>query len=423
MINPDRSVLTGGVPAETARILVVDDNHDMKVTMGAPTTVKSSRNRATVLCVDDEPEILAGISLHLRRKFEVITAVGGASGLEVLGSRRDISVVLSDMRMPGMDGATFLARVRQAAPDTVRMLLTGQTDLDSAIAAINEGQIFRFLTKPCPPERLVGAFEAASEQHALITAERVLLEQTLRGSIRMLTDVLSLANPQAFGRASRLKDRAVELASAAGLASLWQIEVAAMLSQIGCVSLPAATTEKLYFGRPLSSEEQSLADRLPAMATALLAHIPRLDEIRACLLNQSKHFDGSGQPANGLRGESLPAGSRVLKIVTDFDVLEARGDELAVSLATLRGREGEYDPRLLEVFTTLRGDNGHRHDVREIPLRMVQTGMTFVEDVTTAAGALLLPRGYEITEGLLERIRKFQVAGNVRVLVGSGRHE
>jgi response regulator RpfG family c-di-GMP phosphodiesterase len=389
--------------------------------MAAPTTVKGSKSRAAVLCVDDEPNILEGISLHLRRKFEVITAVGGPAGLEVLAARRDIAAVLSDMRMPGMDGAAFLGHVRQAAPDAVRMLLTGQTDLKSAIAAINEGQIFRFLTKPCPPEHLVGAFDAAVEQHSLVTAERVLLEQTLRGSIRMLTDLLSLANPQAFGRAARLKDRATELAKAAGLTAIWQIEVAAMLSQIGCVSLPAATTEKLYYGRPLTPEEQAMANRLPAMADALLAHIPRLEEIRASLLHQSKHFDGSGLPAGPLRGEGIPVGARVLKIVVDFDVLEARGDEVAVALDTLRGRAGRYDPQLLETFARLRGDGTPRHEVREIPLRSVQAGMTFVEDVTTAAGALLLPRGYEVTEGLVERIRNFQVPGNVRVMVRSGK--
>src|SRR6202041_2738668 len=181
------------------------------------------------------------------------------------------------------DGAAFLEQARQTRPDAVRMLLTGHVDIETAVLAVNRGQIFRFLTKPCPTAELVEAFDRAVEQHRLITAERVLLEQTLRGSIKMLTDVLSLANPAAFGRATRVKTQAVELATKAGLEKTWQIEVAAMLSQIGGLTLPAATVDKLYYGEPESAEERLMADRLPAVADSLLGNIPRLEEVRACL--------------------------------------------------------------------------------------------------------------------------------------------
>ena len=379
--------------------------------------------RIPILCVDDEPNLLEGIALHLGRKYAVTTAVGGAAGLEALEKNLGTTVVLSDMRMPGMDGAAFLSRVRQVAPDAVRMLLTGQTDIDSAIAAVNEGQIFRFLTKPCPPDRLLGAFEAATEQHRLITAERVLLEQTLRGSVKMLTDVLSLTNPMAFGRATRIKNYATELAKAMEINEVWQIEVSAMLSQIGCVTLPQATVDKLYHGRPLAPDEQLGADRLPAIADGLLAHIPRLEVVRAFLVNQTKRFDGTGPPPNRLREESIPIGARVLKIASDFDMLETQGNEVSVALDTMRGREGFYDPRLLDGFAALRGSNAQRYEVREIPLSSVIEGMTFAEDVKTETGALVLSRGYEVTEGLLERIRKFPVKGNVKVNVRVGPRE
>ena len=98
--------------------------------------------------------MLAGLKLHLRRHFKVLTAESGQRGLELLKERGPFGVVLSDMRMPGMNGAEFLAEVHRLYPLTTRMLLTGYADLDSAIAAINEGQIFRFLTKPVPPSRL-----------------------------------------------------------------------------------------------------------------------------------------------------------------------------------------------------------------------------------------------------------------------------
>src|ERR1700690_3969334 len=163
--------------------------------------------------VDDEPNVLEGLSLTLRRGYEVVLAGSGEAGLDVLTRDPTIAAVVSDMRMPGMDGATFLGKARAVLPDATRLLLTGQAELALAIAAINEGRIFRFLTKPCPPPVLVAAVEAGVELHRLVTSERVLLEQTLRGSIQMLTDVLALAAPTAFGQAVRIQRYARDLAS------------------------------------------------------------------------------------------------------------------------------------------------------------------------------------------------------------------
>ncbi|MBI6546352.1 MAG: response regulator, partial [Cyanobacteria bacterium NC_groundwater_1444_Ag_S-0.65um_54_12] len=145
-----------------------------------------SSDRLKILCVDDETQILAGLAWHLRRQYEMIAALNAPAGLEALERDGSIAIVLSDMRMPGMDGAAFLSRVRQVAPDAARILLTGHADLEVAINAVNEGQIFRFLTKPCPPPVLLAAVNAAAEQYRLITAERVLLGQTLGGSIKAL---------------------------------------------------------------------------------------------------------------------------------------------------------------------------------------------------------------------------------------------
>jgi response regulator RpfG family c-di-GMP phosphodiesterase len=219
------------------------------------------------------------------------------------------------MRMPEMDGAEFLSRVRERTPDVPRILLTGQSDMAQAIAAVNHGQIFRFLTKPCPAETLLAALRAAVEQQRLVTAERVLLEQTLRGSIKALIDVMSLANPLAFGRALRLKQHAAELVAALGLPGAWHIEVAAMLSQVGCVTLPPATQAKLYHGQVLSAEEMAMAEHLPRLAVQLLENIPRLDSVLAILAAQQSNYDGSGNLPGAPRGEAIPLGARVLKIV------------------------------------------------------------------------------------------------------------
>ncbi|MEA2639519.1 MAG: hypothetical protein QOF51_913 [Chloroflexota bacterium] len=361
--------------------------------------------QATILMVDDEPNLLAGLTRILGRHFKVTTAVGGPAGLEAIERAGPFEVVVSDMRMPGMDGATFLGHVRRMTPDTTRMLLTGQTDIQSAIAAVNEGQIFRFLSKPCDSTVLVKSLEAAAEQYRLVTSERVLLEQTLLGSIKALTEVMALADPLAFGRATRAQQYVSQLADGLESKDRWQLDVAAMLSQIACITLPRETQAKVYYGRALTDGEQVLVDRLPAVASKLLANIPRLEPVRQILTYREKRFDGSGQPRDSVRGEQIPWGARVLKIVLDFDVLQSQGLSAQVAMDALRGRLGWYDREILETFAALRGATARSNEVREISIREVSSGMVFVDDVKTTSGTLLIARGHEISPELLERIR------------------
>ena len=188
--------------------------------------------KARILCVDDQPNVLAALERTLRERHDVVTAVGAAAGLTRLERAGPFADVVSGLSMPGMDGVAFLGRVRQRAPETVRVLLTGQADVTGAMAAVNEGQIFRFLLKPCAPDALGKALSAAVEQHRLVTAERVLLEQTLHGCIKALTDLLAIAQPASFGRASRLKRLVERLAVELGVPDRWQVEIAALRSQV-----------------------------------------------------------------------------------------------------------------------------------------------------------------------------------------------
>src|SRR5262249_12720075 len=145
-----------------------------------------------------------------------------------------------------------------------------------------------FLTKPCPPPSLLGAFRAAVEQNRLLSAERVLLEQTLHGSIRTLMDVLSLTQPLAFGRASRLRRHVGALAQQLALESAWQIEVAAMLSQIGYVTLAPETVSRLHHGEALTDDERQRLARMPQIVEGLIGNIPRLEGVRAIVAGQNQ---------------------------------------------------------------------------------------------------------------------------------------
>jgi len=361
-----------------------------------------------VLLVDDEPHVLAGLCRHLRRRFDAVSAVGSPAGLDALRREGPFAVVVSDLRMPEMDGIAFLARVRQEAPDTVRILLTGHADIHDAVALVNTVNVFRFLRKPCPPEELLASLEAAVEQHRLLTAERVLLEQTLHGSIKALTDLLALVNPAAFGKAQRAKRLVERVAIHMQVPNRWQIEIAAMLSQVGTIVLAPNTVEKLHHGDTLTEAERANASRLPRIAADLIAQIPRLEEVREILLNYEKRTDGTGTnaaPTNEASSYELPIGARILKAALDLDTLEGTGMPPDVSIATLRSRAGRYDPAVLEALEAVRGAAHLEINVLEVPLREVRPGMVFVNEVKTRAGLLLIARGQEVTRGLVERLQ------------------
>jgi CheY-like chemotaxis protein len=350
-----------------------------------------------ILCVDDEPLVLEGLALTLRRRYAVTTATSGAQGLACLAAQPATAVVLSDMRMPGMDGVAFLRQARQQAPDAVRLLLTGQADLEASIAAINEGQVFRFLSKPCPPPAMLAAVDAAAEQHRLVTAEKVLLEQTLHGSIQMLIELLTLTSPAVFGRATRLKQRVNALAERLKLEDRWQVEVAAMLSQLGYVTLPP---------------EQAMVARLPEVTEQLLGHIPRLEGVRAILAGAAWPARPLDPRLTGALRATVERGVQLLSLALDADGLEARGQPPDLVLATLRARVGRHDPTVLAALAALLGDTPLV--VRELALTGLISGMVFAEDVKLINGTLLVARGFEVTPSFLERMRNIR-PGTVQV--------
>lgn len=376
----------------------------------------STPARPRILCVDDDANVLEAIGRHLRREAHVFTALRGEQALRLIEGPEPFQVIVADCQMPGMNGIELLERCRASVPDTVRILLTGQADMEAAMAAVNAGSIFRFLWKPCPVTELRKALEAAVRQYQLVTSERVLLEETLRGCIRALTDILALASPAAFGRGMRVRAYVTEVADALAVGDRWLLEVTAMLSQIGSVTLPADTQDKHYHGKVLSAEEEDMVARVPAAAAQLLGRIPRLEPVQEILRYQEKNFDGSGLPVDDVIGEDIPWGARMLKIAVHYDVLEMQGLAPAVALETLRGRVGAYDSQLLEVFRQRRGEPRPRHAVREVSLAGLASGMVFAEDVWTLGGVFLIARGQAITPGLLLRLHNMAQRGSLQPL-------
>jgi response regulator RpfG family c-di-GMP phosphodiesterase len=301
------------------------------------------------------------------------------------------------MRMPQMRGADFLRSARLVAPDAVRMLLTGHADLQEAIRAVNGARLFRFLTKPCDSQELMRACAAALGQHRLQTAERVLLEETLRGSVEALAEVLALTNPAAFGRAGRVKALAGKLAHAAELSNWWEVEVAATLAHIGAVTLPQTTAEKLYAGAPLTEDESAMVSRVPLITRQLLSKIPRLEGVLEIL---NKYKDELGDQTTGSES-AVPAGARVLRIAVDYAELESGGADSSVALGAMRSRTS-YDRVLIDAFATVIGVGPA--EVREVRVRELLAGMSLADDVRSVRGELLVARGQNVTERLIERL-------------------
>jgi len=365
-----------------------------------------------ILCVDDDPNILQAYQRALRKRFQIEIALGGKEALRAVVDQGPYAVIVADMQMPGMNGVELLKRVKQHAPDTVRMMLTGNADQQTALEAVNEGHIFRFMTKPCPPERFAGALEAGLAQYHLITAERQLLSRTLSGSVKVLTDVLSLVNPAAFGRASRVRRLVGQVCRELKLEKSWMIEIAAMLSQIGCVTIPEATLAKVHRGEELSYAESQAFQEHPRVAGELLVNVPRLENVAEIITYQEKRYDGEGYPPDDRSGKQIPLGSRILKVALDFDTLVSAGSSSQVALAEINDRKDWYDPDVVVALRNALKITGS-HVIRRVRVSGLVDGAILADDVKTVLGTLLCAKGQEVTSSM--RARLINYSANVGI--------
>lgn len=359
-----------------------------------------------ILFVDDDEVILAAICSQLRHHFAFDMAPNAEKALALLESGGPYAVIVSDMHMPDMDGITLLERARALCPDIVRIMLTGVADLQTAIDAVNRGSIFRFLTKPWPPDVLVAAVSAGIEQYRLITSERLLLERTLIGSVQVLTEILSLANATAFRRTAAIRDYVRHIAAQLRLPNAWQIELAAALSQIGCVSLPEETLRKVYLGGALTADERELYARHFTTGARLLSRIPRLEVVAAMIARQGASADETASLGDAADDAAIEVGSQVLRVALAYDHQRARGLGHDDALAWLAQRPGEFPPRIVTALSALTSDSEERLTERVFAPDL-RVGMVVAEEVRAASGAAVLPAGVRITEAVEARLRSF----------------
>lgn len=374
-----------------------------------------------ILFVDDEPSILRSYQRLVGLDYDVDTALGGQDGLKMLEENGPYGVVVSDMRMPGMNGAEFLSIVRQNFPDSVRMLLTGQADMEDTIEAVNNGRIYRFLTKPCPPETLGAALDEGLELFRLRSAEKELLEQTLKGTIKLLGDILSIVSPDLFSMSRRVRDLAHKLATELSIDDVWKVEVAAMLSQIGCITIPKEILKKRYAGTQLNESEAFNFTKHPDAGKTLIGNIPRLEEIAEAIAYQEKHYNGGGFPSDDVFGDQIPLIARILKVANDYELHKSLGKSHAAALGELTVKTEHYDPNIIAALKEVFSGEEDEYIIKEIRARHVTTGMLLAEGVRTKSDLLLVAERQEISDAMMICIHNFAENRNiiepVRILI------
>ncbi len=367
-----------------------------------------------VLMVDDDPRMLASMVRQLHGKLNMVTAANGAEGLDVASRKGPFAVVVSDYKMPGIDGVTFLTRIKEMYPETARILLTGYADIENAIRAVNEGDLFRFLTKPCDSQVFLRTVLAGIKQFRLEKGEKELLEQTVAGSFKLLTDVLGLFNPDAVGRSTRIRDLAILLGNELGLDELWALSTAASLSKVGFMLLSQEALHRLYSGQELEGEDKQIFDMNSSLTADLIRNIPRMERISEIITFQDRKWNGDGPPASIERErDDLPIESRIIKVAMDFDLLVQQGKEPQAAYSLMKTRQDWYDAKVIKAMfnVLIKLDD---QSVKEVDINDLTEVMTIVDGVFTVDGRLIVAGGQKVNRLLVRHLQKFDANFGIR---------
>ncbi len=360
-----------------------------------------------ILIVDDDRDLLRALRDGLLGSFLVETASDPREALERLGTIPELAVVVADMRMPGMSGLELLRQARSIVPNASRMMLTSADDAQTAIAAINEGNVCRFLTKPCGLHVLEAAIREALDLrqtiHHLLEAQF----RTLAGTVEVLSKVIQMVKPESHALAQRLSQRMRELALEMLHPEFWELEVAAMLTPLGAIG----SAQPYSDGDPTAA----FSGDFPQAAAALLRQIPRLEKIACSVAYLGKNFDGSGQPQDGIAGNQIPLGARMLRVVRDLEERLGTGCTAGEALRLMQLDEGLYDPSVLAAALACFGEDPHAHlpNTTSVSWLALQEGDTLADDIPSETGSLLLTKGCRVTPNLRRMLQEMASGGRM----------
>lgn len=360
-----------------------------------------------ILFVDDEPDLLSSFKRQFRKKAHIYTATGGQEALDLMAVESEFAVIVSDMRMPNMSGAEFLEKAKGISPNSIRILLTGQTDLNSAMTAINKGQIFSFLTKPCPHEVLQETLINAVRQYRLVHSEKELLEKTVKGSIELLSELLAMVKPSIFSNFNRIKKYILHMATELGEIDTWDFEVAGMLYSLGYFTLPDELLEKALDQQcKLTSKEKNIVQDIPLVSSKLIKHIPRLESI-AEMVRLSGDLGNLPNKNNSYHENRIQLGADLLKLALHFDKLLESGHNKASAIQLMKQDLNIYSDLIEKLATIDIDDELEGKNIRTVDVDDLLPGMILMEYLRTDGGSTLLAKGTELTESLLIRIKLY----------------
>lgn len=420
----------------------------------------SGGEAATVLCVDDEANILSALKRLFRPTgYRILTAAGGAEGLAVLEQEGEkVDLVISDMRMPGMDGAAFLAQVRERWPAPARILLTGYADMESTIAAINEGRIARYLSKPWNDGEVLLTVADVLERRRLEKEKRRLEELTRRQneelaalnagleakvvertealrqanerikrsfytSIQVFSNLIELRAGHMAGHSARVADLGRKLARQMSLAEreVQNVFLAGLLHDIGKIGLPDELLTKPV--TQMNGEEFALWRRHPTKGAQALMSLEALQEAADIVRGHHERFDGEGYPA-GLSGMAIPLGARILALVNDYDGLvqgtltTKRLSDAEARQMILKARGKRYDPSVTDAFLGLGADpEAVKLEEVELSSHELRPGMVLARNLESRDGVVLLTQDYVLSESLIRQLRDYETTEGSRLVI------
>lgn len=372
-----------------------------------------------ILFVDDDVQVLASYQRGLGRTYKLETETSGEAGLKAMIKNGPYAVVVSDYQMPGMDGLQFLEKAQTANPDTVRIMLTGHGNMETAMKAVNLGKVFQFLTKPCSPDDLGRTLETALKQYRLVIAEKELLEKTLNGSIKVLTDILETVDPVSFKISQKLSEEIKKLATHLKLRNVWELEIAARLCMMGNVTIPPEILKRSRLSLDsLQPEEFSMVRRMPEISSQLMGQIPRMKGVSELILYQNKNFDGTGYPPNEIKMDEIPIGGRLLRVLIDMLTAELAGTQRVTALEAMESQGGKYDSKLigdLYAFYNTESESAPATAAsKEVVVKDLRPGMVLTSDIYTNDGVLIVPTGTKLSLIILKKLYNFSEMSGIK---------
>lgn len=360
-----------------------------------------------VLFVDDDENLLIIHKRNYRNVFHILTANSAEQGLSELKYNEDITVIVSDYDMPGMNGIEFLSKVKEIRPNIVRVIITGRADLNMAIDAVNEGSLFRFITKPCEREKLQTTISQCIEQYKLIASEKELLEQTLRGSVKVLIDILTVSNPTVFNRSIQVREYVKRILKRMNMPESWEIDIACLLSKIGCIGIPNNILEKKYKGIELNPEEELIILSQAEIGKSLLKNIPRLGLISEIISLQYKPVEEINKFKSSFTNETLFLIPKLLKILNDYFLFIDQGKDSTNAIEILLKNKIEYDNELVKILDTELGGKQLGYVLDSIAINELKEGMILAEDIFDEHKFKIFSKGIVLSGIYISKLRNY----------------